>query len=353
MANYRKMMMVLEERCRDAEANNDDQHEIDVFSSGIEADKTPASTTKRKKGLAHKLVKSADEKLLQGEQLGLFSAIPASDTKSIPTLLARLPIFLPVPSRKQTEMLDKDLAFPFETPFGRGRRFGPPVTIEDEDVLFALIRLSERRLIGHGSRLPVPLHENNQWLCDSKGHVTVQVAIATVGQINTEMGLTSAGKNYKNTLAACKRLNHVALEIETRKKDLYLGESWNGETIRLVDIKWKAYDEEGLIYAQFQPVMIKWLKEQATYFNWGIRRRIKSANGRALHRFLSTQGQHYKAPLNYIADAIGWHGSRQRIRPRMEDTLTRLKNEFEWCDYEITGSGRATPFVLEFWRQKT
>ena len=140
--------------------------------------------------------------------------------------------------------------------------------------------------------------------------------------------------------------------METRKKDLYLGESWNGQTIRLVDIQWKTYDEEGLIFAQFSPIMVKWLREQATFHNWKIRRQIKSANGRALYRFLCTQGNYYRRELDYIADVIHWHGNRSRLRPRMEAVLTQLRDSFEWCDFEIHGTGRSEPFVLEFWRRR-
>ncbi len=321
----------------------------------LELTTTPEATNtlkKRARGISRKLVKAAGDKLIQGEQLGLFTALPISDSNSIPTLLARLPIFIPVPASKQAKLLDQDLAYPFKTPFGRGRRFGPPVTIEDEDVLFAMLHLSERRLIGKGTRLPIPL-ENDEWLRDKNGNLIVQVTIATVGQINSEIGLSRAGKNYKATLASVKRLGHIGIELETRKKDLYLGNSWNGENIRLLDIKWRAYQEEGLIFAQFSPIMVKWLREQATYYNWSIRRQIKSSNGRALHRFLSTQGKYYRAELNYIADAIEWDGDRARLRPRMEAVLVQLRDKLDWCDYKITGTGRSTPFILEFWRRRT
>ncbi|MEN8132947.1 MAG: hypothetical protein ABFS45_22775 [Pseudomonadota bacterium] len=313
---------------------------------------TSPSVKNRKKGIGRKIVKAADNKLLQGEQLGLFTSFPISDKNSIPTLLARLPIFIPVPASKQAKLLDLDLSYPFKTPFGRGRRFGPPVTIEDEDVLFSMLQLSERRLIGKGTRLPIPL-ENDQWLRDENGNLTVQVTIATVGQINNEIGWSRSGKNYKKTLASIKRLAHVSIELETRRKDTYLGESWNGENIRLVDIKWRAYEEEGLVFAQFSPIMVKWLREQATYYNWSVRRQLKSSNGRALHRFLSTQGKHYRAELDYIADAIEWDGDRDRIRPRMEAVMRQLRDNLDWCDYEITGTGRTTPFILEFWRRRT
>lgn len=311
----------------------------------------PEVKRKKPKGIGRKLVKAADARLLEAEQLGLFTSLTVSDNNAIPTLLARLPIFVPIPARYQRNMLDRDLAFAFETPFGRGRRFGPPVTIEDEDVLFAMLQLSGRRLIGQGSKLPVPLNDSS-WLNDERGNLTVQVMIATVGQINKELGINDSGLNYKATVESIKRLAHVSIELETRKKDLYLGETWDGQTIRLVDIQWRAYEEDGLIFAQFSPLMVKWLREQATFHNWKIRRKISSANGRALYRFLCTQGNYYKKELEYIANVIHWHGDRSRLRPRMEAVLIQLRDEFDWCDFVIHGTGRSEPFVLEFSRRR-
>ena len=56
--------------------------------------------------------------------------------------------------------------------------------------------------------------------------------------------------------------------------------------------------------------------------------------------------------IDYIADVIHWHGNRSRLRPRMEAVLTQLRDSFEWCDFEIHGTGRSEPFVLEFWRRR-
>ena len=360
MARISKVLDVWTERAAKAEkriAENNASQEDESPQQPTDAIEEHFPTSKihySSKGMANKLVACANDKLIRAEQLGLFDAYLIKKTRMFPTLLARLPIFLPGPASRQKQLLDDDLAYPFSTPFGRGRRFGPPVNIEDEEILFAMLRLSEKRLIGNGHHFPVPLDGGDLWLKDQiSGHVTVQVAIATVGQINAEAGLVKAGNNYKNTLASIKRLNQISIELETRKQEMYLGESWNGDKIRLVDIKWKAYQQEGLIYAQFTPIMVKWLKEQATYYNWEIRRKLATSNARALHRFLSTQGQSYTAPLSYIADNIGWHGDRKRLRPRMEAALKDLRDNHNWCDFEITGKGRVTPFVLEFRRRRT
>ncbi len=359
MANHRDVMARIAKIAHEAEERNSKRASIEKecesnpsLLNDLVAELNQDNQIKKRSSVtSRKLVEAANDQLSQCEQLGLFSSFPVADKNSIPTFLARLPIFLPIPASKQKELLDADMAYKFNTPFGRGRRFGPPVTIDDEDVLFALLILSEKRLIGQGGKLPIPL-SNADWLKDQKGNLTVQIVAATIGMINKEIGLSKGGKNYRTTLASIKRLCQVGIEIETKKRDLYLGENWSGENVRLLDVRWKSYKEDGLILGQFSPLMVKWLKEQATYFNWTIRKQIKTAHGRALHRFLSTQGNSYKQELNYIADAIGWDDNRKRLKPRMEVTLKQLRDEFEWCDYEITGTGRASPFVLEFYRRK-
>ncbi len=354
LGEWTKRAAEAEKRIAESNAAQQDVSPLQQPAIAIEESFPDSKAYYSSKGMASKIVACANDKLIQAEQLGLFDAYLVKKTRMFPTLLARLPIFLPGPASRQKHLLDDDLSYRFSTPFGRGRRFGPPVNIEDEEILFAMLRLSEKRLIGSGPNLPIPLDGGDLWLKDEKsGHVTVQVAVATVGQINAEAGLTKAGNNYKNTLASVKRLNQISIELETRKQEMYLGESWNGDKIRLVDIQWKAYQQEGLIYAQFTPIMVKWLKEQATYYNWEIRRKLTTSNGRALHRFLSTQGQSYTAPLTYIADTIEWHGDRKRLRPRMESVLKDLRDNHNWCDFEITGKGRVTPFVLNFVRRRT
>jgi hypothetical protein len=175
--------------------------------------------------------------------------------------------------------------------------------------------------------------------------------MATVGQIIDEMGLsTKGGKNYKMVVASIKRLNQISIELETRRQDLYFGKSWTGGKFRIVDVQWKTFQEQGLIYCQFTPLMVKWLKEQATYYSWNIRRQLKTDNAKALHRFLSTQGKSYSNTLIYIASVIEWYGPKSRIRPQMQAVLETLRDDFNWCDFKITGNGRKHPFYLEFWR---
>lgn len=323
---------------------------MSALSVELESDEHPVPVISTKsKGVGRNLIANANSKLLNAEQMGLFTSYPISKRSSIPTLLARIPIFPPMSSAEQKLILDNDLALCFQTPFGRGRRFGPPVTVYDEEVLFSLMSLSVKRLIGKAEHLPIPITDD-KWLIDKEGNLTVQISIQTVSQILEEMGLTQSGKNYKACLASLKRLNHVSIEIETTKKDLYLGTSWSGEKIRLVDIKWQSYEADGVIFAQFTPIIAKWMTEQFTYYRMDIRRKLKTSNARAWHRFLSTQGQSYKAELDYIADAVGWSGSRSRMKPAVQKFMTELKEVHQWCDFKITGTGRKEPFVLHMYR---
>jgi hypothetical protein len=311
-----------------------------------EIEKEASKPNNPNRNLSIDLLSDANNKLNRGEQLGLFNSYDIAKSKSFPTLLGRLPIFIPGPSGRQKEMIDDDLALVFETPFGRGRRFGPPVTCKDEEVLFALLRLSEKRLIGRSDRLPVPLESSNEWLLDNDQNLTVQITMATVGQIIEEMSLTLGGNNYKYVVDSIKRLNQISIELETRKQDMYFGESWTGGKFRIVDIQWKTYHDQGLVYCQFTPLMAKWLKEHATYYSWDIRRQLKTDNAKALHRFLSTQGKSYSNTLVYIAKVIEWYGNKSRLRPQMQSILETLRDDFSWCDFRITGNGRKTPFTL-------
>jgi len=302
------------------------------------------------KGVGNNLIDQARLQILQAEQLGLFTSYLVTNRNAIPSLLARLPIFLPIKAKKQLELLDADLAFSFETPFGRGRRFGPPVTIFDEDVLYTLLKLSERRLIGQGKNLPIPLG-HDEWLGNDNNDLTVQVAVTLLTGILDEMGLARSGVNYNRCLASVKRLNHVSFELEIKKTNLYLGETWSGEKIRLIDVKWQSGVEEGLIYAQITPVIVKWMQEQFTYFDWDVRRKLTTENDKAVHRFLSTQGDHYKKEITYIADVVGLDVDKNRLKKTFVSLMDKLE-KYGWCTYLIHGTGRSKPHILEIFRTK-
>ena len=119
-------------------------------------------------GLSSKqMICSTEDRILQNEQLGLFETIPLSNKDVYPTLLARLPIFMPMSRSKQKKFLDEDNYLHFSTPFGSGLRSGPLLTTRDEDTLLALERLRSKQLHGQVENLPIKISKNLYNLDDS------------------------------------------------------------------------------------------------------------------------------------------------------------------------------------------
>lgn len=294
----------------------------------------------RRGAASREIVRKAERQLVQQEQLGLFSVALLRPGNEIPTLLARLPIFPAIARSRHRALLDRDNAYPFVTPYGRGRRHGPPVDVEDEDVLIALMRLRQRRVAGPGRHLPVPLVTLQQ------DNIHVHVVCGTVSQILDEMGLTDAGLNYQRVMDSLKRLSAVMVEVEVTQQTKYFGTATTGKTHRLVEIEWAMFESEGYILAQFSPIVSAWLENQVSYLDWKIRRQLNSRNARAVHRFLSTQNKVYENQIERIAETVGWEGDKRRMRTGFEAILKQLQ-ELDWLEeWTITGTGRKIPYRL-------
>ncbi len=293
-----------------------------------------------------KLVEEAERAFLMQEQLGLFTALPLRPSNEFPSLLARLPIFPAIARSRQQPLLDKDNALPFKTPFGRGRRHGPPVCIEDEDYLIALTRLRQKAVRGHGTKLPIPI-TSNPGFADNEGNVQVHVVHCTIVQILEEMGLdTNAGPGYQRVVEALYRLRNVSIELETRKQEKYLGKVTRSTSFKLVDIDMATFESNGVVFAQFHPIVAKWLQHDATFLDWSVRRQLRGRNARALHRFLSSQPKDYENDLATIAEITGWEGEKRKLRSQVEAALKQMQ-ALNWVDsWEFTGTGRRIPYRL-------
>lgn len=281
--------------------------------------------------------------MFEAEQLGLFEVQDITAENEIPTLMARLPIFPATDRSKQQNHLDVDNALPFTTPFGRGRRHGPPVNTDDEDRLFALMRLRTKKLIGRGDQLPVP----QSTLINGEENVGVHWVCCTISDIHNELGLTDSGANFKFTRESLKRLNGTVIELETKKEELYFGKSYTGTGFKLIDIIWKNYETEGMIKAQFTPIVANWLENHASYINWEVRKKLKSRNARALHRFLSTQPNHYKRNLKDVAETISWEGESRRMKAGFTKLLNELVDVGWLKDWQFKQERKRMPIMLE------
>lgn len=286
---------------------------------------------------------------VEQEQLSLFDSAPIRAGNEFPSVLSRLPVFPPCTRKRQRAMLDNDNALPFDTPFGRGRRHGPPVTIEDEDVLIALLRLRQQRITGDPTRFPIPLRP----ACPGDQE-TAHITRCTVSRLIDEMGLSRGGKNYRDIVASIKRLAAVSLELEFHRpylNDKYLGERV-GTNLKLIDVIWREHhDEDCTLEVQFFPVVARWLEQHATYIDWSVRRQLTSPIARALHRFLSSQGRYFKREIGRVAEVIGYDMPTKVVRRRFAEALEDMKSIGWVSEYQITGTGRNSPITMEIWRK--
>lgn len=322
--------------------------DAEIMASPEPREEPPAGVpAKQRRGLtSDKIVSNASRHLIHQEQLGLFTSIPIQAGNEYPTLMARLPIFPAVSEETQKKLLDKDQALPFETAFGSGRRFGPLLTIRDEDVLQATSRLRTHRLQGKGHQLPIKVQQ--MFTKGSNEQYEVHSAAFTPGQLCEELELVKGGSSYRRVLESLRRINGTVIEIEVSKKERYFGPLvTRGGGFKLLDIAWDLYREEGMIYCQFNPLVVMWLEKEFTYVNWNIRKKLTSDNARALHRYLSSQPAHYTDKVLKVAAATGIWVPNRKMTQVFSGALDQMVKVGWLADYEITGTGRAVPKMLE------
>lgn len=289
-------------------------------------------------------LRSAARDLKNFDSHGSFDSFPIQAQNEFPTSLTRLPIFRPSQRRKQQSIQDLDNAVPFDTPYGAGRRLGPPLTIRDEDTLIALMRLRDRALTGPESSLP----ENVRDIYQSKSGTTeVHRVVCTVDQINTELGLSDSGTNFKNTMDSVKRLNASKIELDKIMAD----GSRVGGAFDLIKVQWRVYERHGLVDVIFPPIMAHWLKHSYTYIDWNVRREL-TALGKAVHRYLSGQRHDFAIDLRKLSVTIGFDGRQEHMKGKFTSACNELVSVGWLQSFEITGSGRSKPFVLKVVRAK-
>jgi hypothetical protein len=314
------------------------------------AKKPPASALKNRastqRGRArHSLIEKAQLNLFDLEQQGRFTSLPLQPESEYPTFLTRLPIFRPCKRTNQRELLDNENAMPFFTPWGEGRKHGPPLTIYDEDTLIAIGRLRQNRLIGQPERLPVPVPQ--LYRQGSKPDVNVHVVQCMLSDIQEMCETARGGAADRMRLDSIKRLAAVVIEFDTKTAAKYIG---TGTTVKLVDVLWQYYTEDAILYMQFTPLMAAWYESEYTFLDWNVRREL-SDTGKAVHRFLSSQPRPYEISTKKLLTTIGYLRDHNKFLADLRQTLRQLE-KVKWIDsWEIAGTGRLTPHKLRITRR--
>ncbi len=287
------------------------------------------------------VVEQAQMDLFRLERQGQFQAVPLSPQNEFPTLLTRLPVFVPGRARKQKAQIDEDFAIPFQTSWGTGRKFGPPLTVYDEDTLMALGRLRQNMLIGSPSKMPYPV--SKLYAREDQDEVHVHVVYCMLSDVQAMCGTSVGGRNNKLRLESIKRLAATKIEFnkETQEK---VGHS--GTTIDLLHVKWDVYEENAIFYIQFSPIMATWLETAYTYVDWNLRRKLSSDVAKAVHRFLSGQPATYNIFTKKLQATVGHVGPYKHFMADLREAMAQLKEEGWLKDYQIQGNGRKLPHKL-------
>jgi len=324
---------------RSTDASRDDQLDEATVGGSAQAEE-PAPPPRPPRGRpSNSVIEDAQLELLRMEQQGRFAKFPLTPESEYPSLLTRIPIFLPVPRSRQAKLLDADNALVFQTSWGTGRKHGPPLTVYDEDTLIALCRLRQTKLTGRPGQLPVPVAELTGPTTEDSVYVHVTQCMIT--DIQRECGDSDGGRNTKLRLESIKRLAAQVIEFERTSAQGVT----RGTSIKLLEVLWESYKERAVLYVQFHPVMARWLEHEYTFINWAIRKQLTDT-GKALHRFLASQPKQYEITVSKLRTTIGYQRDVRHLVADIKRTMTRLE-ELGWLDgWEVVGNGRRTPHKL-------
>lgn len=332
-------------KIRNANKNSAKAESVVVAGQETEAKQNPACVRRRGQ---------ASRNVLADAQLSLFGLIkerdlghaPIKPQSEYPTLLSRIPVFIPGHKKSQKVLLDEDNALPFYCSWGKGRRHGPLLTIYDEDVFIAMCKLRQTRVSGKPGRLPYGLNTLNT-LTDESGKTEVHIAQFMLSDLHKILGTSSGGNNNRRLMQSIKNLAGTTIEFETASSpDSFITK---GTSIKLVDVIWDYYGSDGIIQAQVHPVVAHWFDNAYTYLDWKLRRKLTDS-GKAHHRFFSTQPKKYKIQALTVMKTIGYSRDYKKYMSDLRQDLNTLQ-EMGWIqDYKISGNGRSVPHMIEIMR---
>lgn len=308
-----------------------------------DADNSPSKRRQPYRGKsANRIIEQAQLSLFDGEQRGQYTKFPLNPSSEFPSMLARLPIFVPGRRSTQRHLIDKENAMPFETPWGKGRKHGPPLTVHDEDTLMVLGMLRQDRLSGAGAKFPISVSD----ILGQGGNTNVHVLFTTLSEVEQRFGNAKNGQMFKARLQSIKRLASTRIEFEAIS-DKAIG---TGTVVSLLDVAWERWEQEAVLYIQFSPVMAHWYENAYSYLDWNVRMSL-SDTGKAIHRFLSSQPRDYEIYADKLRRTIGYPRDSKYFARDMRESLKRMQDLGWLTDFRVEGTGRAKPHKLIVSRQ--
>lgn len=291
------------------------------------------------RGMAsNSIVELVQGELFAGEAAGHYSKKAIAPESGIPLAMTRFGFFMPHERSSQKEMVDADLTLTFETPWGSAIKSGQPLNVDDEDVFLTLGRLKQHELHGDTSLMPISVQDPM-----GRGNAgNVHTLIATPAMIRDQLGLVKAGENNAKIFEAIKRMAMTRLQFER----LSGFNQYTGTIISLFDVAWQRYEQDGVYYIQFSPIISEWFANDVTWIDWEVRMALPNATSKAVHRFLSGQRASYEIGNKKLQTTIMHRGLIGEFNRDLKKGLEVMK-DMGWVTYwKIEGTGRKTPQKL-------
>ncbi len=279
---------------------------------------------------------------LPAERQGLIERTRLPPADELPTFFTRVPIFAPGFSRSQRALIE-DARLRISTSWGSVIRNGPALTIYDEDTLYALVHLRDSRVVAPREHLPVGSLDFAEAIdADAPDpRSVVHWTRCLISDIQKFLGRSDGGRSTRDTLESIKRIARTSLEFETEIPRV----AARGGILRIYDVLWESWERDSVIFVQFSPVIAQWLEKDFTYIDWQVRRQL-SDTGKAVHRFLSSQPRLYTIGCEKLRTTIFYMRDFKSFMRDLRAIMVQL-TEIGWISsYEISGTGRKTPYIL-------
>ncbi len=303
-------------------------------------------TTKR---ATAKGVEKAEPKSRKLEQLNMvfeeFLPIAPSSSSRYPSLFTTVPLFVPqaVRSMGDTKGWDEGDADTYYAGELRIERYGPGLSIYDEDTLIAIFQLaSERRLRGTREQITRKLN-GTAVVAEPDKFEEVLVGNVTPYLVNKYLKRGNGGIQLKQCQESIDRLSLTQFRF-------YSDRARKKMSAKFFEF---AAGYAGTDNTQFKIdyVMVKLLREYAE-IDITLRRKL-SDTGKSVHRYLSGKEDEHHIPLEDLMESIRYRGKLKEFKRILVDgkgeqkgQLEILKDEGWLIEYHVSGTGRKTPLVL-------
>jgi hypothetical protein len=231
----------------------------------------------------------------------------------IPHQMAKTSIFFPMSDRDLQEDRRKISKIEHQTSWGSILIEGIKLSISEEDILFALLRLAKAaiEIIGGIPALATNMHKIIHALLYGRAGYSQSV--------------------YERIEQTLQHFQLVRFQLTTWEWKMQENKKVKVETVRSIGniVQSYKYNKETKdIVIQFNPLFFAYFLESVlTNINYSIRRQLKKDGSKALLRFLSTHTNPSRMHIGTVLDAINYNTKQPmfRLRDQLKQFIRELK----------------------------